>query len=141
MNMKKILFSLVCLIFVLSFTTGCNQNNDRFIEITFAELSEKLEQELSFPLYIGSARCRACTEFQPVLKRVIRNHDFTVYHIDLTTLNEEEQNGFNNLFNINATPSLIYVVNGSEMSTLNRVIGNVSQEELINSLRDNGYIE
>ena len=138
--MRKILLGFIYLFIVIGFTTGCMNNNDRFVLITFDDLQEKLEAEESFPLYVGSARCSACAEFQPTLKRVVRNHDFVMYHVDLDTFNEEEQSQFINLFNISATPSLIYIIDGEETSTLNRVVGNVTEAELINSLKSSGYI-
>ena len=139
--MKKILLIISFGVLGLILTTGCSNNNDRFIQLTFPELQEKLQAEESFPLYIGSARCSACVEFQPTLKRVIRNHDFIVYHIDLDKFSDNESEELVNMFNISGTPSLLYIVDGEESSTLNRVIGNVPEQDLINSLKNNGYIE
>ena len=139
--MKKILLSLSCLIMILIFTTGCTNNDDRFIELSFEELQVKVDNNESFPLYVGSTRCSACAQFQPVLKRVIRNHDFTMYHVNLDNFSESEQKEFISMFDINATPSIIYIINGSETSVLTRLIGNVPEADLIRSLTDNGYID
>ena len=144
-NMKKYLMIIggvaALLALVLIIVLSNNDINDKFIDLSFNELQAKIENGDTFPLYIGSARCAICVEFQPTLKGVIRNNDFTMYHIDLDTFSMEESAELSNMFNITGTPTILFIVDGDEPSVINRIVGKVSEEDLVASLKEQGYIK
>ena len=64
--MKKILIVLVIFSFML---TGCSENKE-LIDISYDELSEKINKKESFVLYVGSSSCSHCADFKPILEKV-----------------------------------------------------------------------
>ena len=145
--MKTILFITFVIVLIIGFIFLSRTNNpevedtDLTIPLLFEEFKNKIENEDSFILVVVQAGCPACKAFQPTLNSVIEQYDIDIYSIDTITLTNEERLYLNNIANVASVPTTLFIVNGIEETTLNRIVGNASQTDLVNRLRALNYIE
>ncbi len=132
--MKKILLIILGVLTL----SGCSSTN--VVDLTFTELVEKLNNEESFILQITNDGCSACETFYPRFEEIINENDLTSYKINLAQLGDDT-NEFNKLFNIQGTPTVIFIENGEENSTYDRIYGAVDNDKIIEKLTKQEYIK
>ncbi|MBQ7141332.1 MAG: thioredoxin family protein [Bacilli bacterium] len=130
----------ILIILCLGFVTGCS--NSVIKKIDYKEFNDLIENQKTFILYVGSASCSNCIEFEPKFKEIIKDHNIrNARYIDLDKFNDEEKNKLNKIINISGTPTVIFIENGEEESMTNRINGNISKEKIISRLKSNNYIK
>lgn len=139
--MKKLFIAIIVLGALLLTVTGCLKKDSHLVEITLDEFKEKIANKESFPLFIGNDGCSHCVSYKPILKSVLEEYDITVYHLDNSKLSEKEYNEFKTYLNISGTPTLAFIVDGDEETTLNRITGEASRNTTIQKFKNNGYIK
>lgn len=112
------------------------------ISITGEELLEKIENKETFILAFTQEGCSHCEEYKPVLNRVLTENDIYAYEVDLSKLrkNESTNNKVKQLFNVDGTPTTIFINDGEEKTTINRLIGSSNYSSLVKKLKDRGFI-
>lgn len=138
--MKKILKAIVLLFIVTIMLCGCSKK-EHIIEISLDEFKEKMANKESFVLYVGNEGCTHCISYRPVLEQVLEDYDITIYQVDNSKLDNKEFAEFRTYVNISGTPTVAFITDGEEESTLNRITGEVSRETTIERFKSNGYIE
>jgi predicted bacteriocin transport accessory protein len=138
--MKKILKAIVLLFVVTIMFCGCSKE-ERIVEISLDEFKEKMANKESFVLYVGNEGCSHCISYRPVLEQVLEDYDITIYQIDNSKLDNSKFAEFRTYVNISGTPTVAFITDGEEESTLNRITGEVSRETTIERFKSNGYIE
>ena len=139
--MKK-LNKLFGIIFVAIIFITCGCSNIKIKEINYNEFNDLIKNNESFILYIGSASCHNCTEFSPRFEEVIKENNIeNVYYIDLDALNDDDRKNFNKTINVTGTPTVVFIDNGEEESSFNRINGSVSKEKIVQRLKANNYIK
>ena len=122
--MKKVykFLSLIIISYVaLNCLSGCSKSSN-IKEITFKELKQKIENKESFALYVGNKNCSHCEAYKPTLESVLDEYNITIYHLDNSKLTEKEQNELPKYLSISGTPTVAFIENGDEESTLNRIV-------------------
>lgn len=114
---------------------------NRLIELNFDELTEKIENKETFILVITQTDCSHCAEYKPVLEKVLLDHKLTAYEIDEKKLDEKEMSKLKEIANISGTPTTVFIVNGEERQTSDRIIGAKPESEIISRLKAMGYIK
>lgn len=140
-SMKKILKSLVIIFIVFVMLTGCSSNDKHIVDISLEDFKKKVANKESFALYVGNENCSHCVSYMPTLKSVLKEYDITIYHLDNSKLSEKEYADFKTYINISGTPTIAFITNGEEETTLNRIVGEVSKESTIDRFKTNGYIK
>lgn len=140
-SMKKILKSLVIIFIVFVMLTGCSSNDKHIVDISLEDFKKKVANKESFALYVGNENCSHCVSYMPTLKSVLKEYDITIYHLDNSKLSEKEYTDFKTYINISGTPTIAFITNGEEETTLNRIVGEVSKESTIDRFKTNGYIK
>lgn len=139
--MVKVIKGFILAIIVGFILCGCSKaNNDKIIELTFSEFKEKVDNKESFALYIGNDNCSHCISYTPTLIEVLNEYNITIYKIDNTKLSDEEYTLFEKYINISGTPTIVFIENGEEETSLNRIVGETSKEDTIKRFKTNGYI-
>ena len=133
--MKKIFLILFFIIMI----GGCS-NHNYLKEINYNEFNSMMRNEESFILYVGQTSCSACSNYTPIFTQVLKNHDVTAYYIDLNNLNDN-YTAFIKTINVHSTPSIVFIKDGKETSTLHRINGSVSYEKTVDKLKNQGYIK
>jgi hypothetical protein len=91
--MKKIM----SLLLVLTLLLGCGQPAKKIEiqgiqEISYEELTQNLNSNVKFILYIGRPDCGDCIEFYPILQEYIETHDNTgIYYFNIKSFRDQAQ--------------------------------------------------
>ncbi len=118
-----------------------NEINSHLVLLNASEFKEKIENKESFIIIMTGSKCSHCESYLPIFKKVLADYDLTAYQIHTDLLNNEEQAFVKGVATINGTPTVIFIKNGEEMSTMNRLVGEKSRTETIDRLKVMGYIE
>ena len=137
--MKKFI-KVICLVFALLIVlTGCGSKHIK--EISFGELKTMMDNKETFAIYIGNEDCPHCVSYKPTLEDVLDEYDIDIYHLDNSKLSESESSKLVQYINITGTPTIAFITNGEEESTLDRIVGETSREDTIEKFKLNGYIK
>lgn len=118
------------------------ENNSKYlVKITFDELEEKITNKDSFPLIITKDGCGYCELFLPTITEVADDYEIYIYDLNISELTAEETTKIKEYFTANSTPTTLFITNGEEKTTLNRITGNVPKQTIIDKLILNKYIE
>ncbi len=139
--MKKALKIILIIFVFILFVTGCSTNNKHIVEISLDDFKEKMANKNTFVLYIGNEDCTHCVAYKPILESVLDEYDITIYHLDNSKLSDTEYNDFKTYINITRTPTIVFITDGEEETTLNRIVGETSKENTIERFKTNGYIK
>ena len=109
-------------------------------KINISELKEKIDNKDSFILVITQDGCSHCKAYLPTITKIAREHNLTFYDISRSNLSEEDQTYLKNVANISGTPTTVFIENGEEKTTTNRLVGDVDSYKVIDRLKAMGYI-
>lgn len=132
--MKKILLFLIGLFLI----TGCGQRN--YTQLSYAELETKLNNKEDFVLVIGSSTCVACEDYEETMKDIMTKNDIEIFFLDLNALTDEENTKAYSKFHVNSTPTTIFIKEGEETSTYNRIVGAGEYNDVLDKLQQLGYL-
>lgn len=136
--MKKIL--TIIAVFALTIVlTGCNKYTT-YTEVSYDELQTKLENKDTFVIVMGSSTCSACAHYKTTMEKVIKDYQVEVFYLGLDKLTEEEDTKIYSKFVVNSTPTTIFIKDGEETSTYNRLVGSRSYSDVVSSLKKHGII-
>lgn len=138
--MKKIIKMVTLVTIIIVLVCGCTKKS-HIKEISLDEFKEKIANKDTFALYIGNDSCTHCISYKPILEKVLEDYDITIYQIDNSKLTDDEYNEFRTYINISGTPTIVFITNGEEETTLNRINGEVSRDTTIERFKTNGYIK
>lgn len=138
--MKRFLRIIMVLFIFTIILSGCSKE-EHIKEISLDEFKEKIANKETFAIYIGNKGCSHCVSYRPVLEKVLEDYDITIYHIDNSKLDNKEYAEFRTYINISGTPTVAFITDGEEETTLNRITGEVSRQTTIERFKSNGYIK
>lgn len=139
-NNKNLLFigAIILFLLIIFWLIISNINKTELTEITYDQLVTKINNKDSFVLCISRTTCSHCNDYKPKLNEVAKENGITIYYIDVDKYDEEE---FSNLISFDgSTPTTIFVKNGEEETTSNRINGDVTKSKIIEKLKSNGFI-
>lgn len=130
--MKKIVF----LILILFTMIGCTSQTATQIqingieEIHYEKLTQNLNSNVKFILYIGRPDCGDCQEFYPILEEYINSHEGTgIYYLNIKEFrdrsrsedaSQQEKDFYENLYkelHFDWTPTIQVIENGKFIDT------------------------
>ena len=146
-NMKKniIILSIGALFIALGvfFCILSNNKSEEYSNIsmiTIDELRQKVDNKETFVLVITQDGCSHCKIYKPILNKVGQKYNFTFYDITQTNMSLDDLSYLHAIANISGTPTTVFIQDGEEKSTLNRLVGNVEEYKLVDKLKALGYI-
>ena len=139
--MDKLAKLFILAIIVALLICGCSKDENHIIEISYDNLKEKLDNKESFALYVGNEDCTHCQSYKPILASVLNEYDIDIFQLDNSKLTVKEYNEFKSILNVSGTPTIIFITNGEEETTLNRIVGEKTKQETIDRFKTNGYIK
>ena len=131
--MKKLLICLMTILLV-----GCG--NTKYTEINYEQLKQKLDNKDTFVLLLGSDTCSACASYEKTMTKVMKDTKVEIFYVNLHNLSEEDYSKIYSKFVVTSTPTTIFIKDGEETSTYNRIVGAAKYEDVIDSLKKHGYI-
>lgn len=136
--MKKILFIAVITLVSL---TGCNSKLKTYEEIDYNTFIDKIENKESFILFIGSSTCQHCDAFKVTIKNIVKKYQIKIYYIDIHKFDEDQSKKFKTYINFSATPTTVFITNGKEKTTYNRINGNLNYDKVVEKIKKAGFIK
>lgn len=137
-----VILAIIGMIYACVTLKGQEQNEDNhLIEINFNELNKKVENKETFILLISQTECTHCLAYKPLLKKVLAKYDITAYELSLDKLSKEENAQLKNIANVSGTPNTVFIFDGEEKNTANRIVGEATESEITSRLKAMGYIE
>ena len=137
--MKKIkyLFLLILTCFLLS---GCN-SNDYLKDISYSKLQSKLENKDTFFFIVVRDGCSFCESLITRVEDVLEENEVVGYKLNLSNMSSDDLEDFANKYNVDGTPTTIFITEGTEVSIMQRIEGSVSKEYFKEKLQQNNYIK
>lgn len=136
--MKKILMVITLLLCVVGLT-GCGKYST-YTELTYTELQAKLDNKETFVVVLGSSTCSACAVYKETMEDVIKKNQVEIFYLDIAKLAGEDKSKFESKFVIAATPTTVFIEEGVETTTYNRIVGAASYTDVIKNLKKHGII-
>ena len=122
--------------------TACSKQYTTYEEVSVDTVFQMLDDKESFILFIGSSTCSHCASFEPKLNQVIKKYQVKVYYLDVNQLTETENAKFNARISYgNSTPVTVFIKDGEEEGSYNRIRGDQDIDVIESMFRKNGYIE
>lgn len=137
-------FYFICVLFCVSIltVTACSKQYTTYEEVSVDTVFQMLDDKESFILFIGSSTCSHCASFEPKLNQVIKKYQVKVYYLDVNQLTETENAKFNARISYgNSTPITVFIKDGEEEGSYNRIRGDQDIDVIESMFRKNGYIE
>lgn len=132
----KILFCVIS-IFLL---VGCGNKITTVDEIDYDKYSTMIENKEDFILYLGSANCSHCSDFKPVLEKVIQKYQIDVKYVDVSLLDNKQYAVLQNKTKLQGTPTVVFVKDGI-VQTSPKVVGSLSYDKTVAIFEESGYIK
>lgn len=141
--MKKIKYLIsICLVLCLMLVTGCKKERPAYIEITYDEFKQKIENKESFPLFVGSSECSHCDDYKITLGELTKNYDIDIYYLDVAKMDKDSYYEFLTYVNFGgSTPTTVFITNGVEETVYNRINGALSYSKVEKKFEKAGYIK
>jgi thiol-disulfide isomerase/thioredoxin len=144
------LINLIIVIIVIALVCGgiyyfINKNNNvtqytNVDYISIDKLKEKINNKESFILVISKDDCSHCKAYLPVVNKIGKQYNVTFYDVSQTNLSDENLTYLRNVANISGTPTTVFIQDGEEKTTTNRLVGEVPEYRVIEKLKAMGYI-
>ena len=138
--MKRKGIILLAIFIGVLFLTGCSNNLNTVKEIDFTTLKSKIDNKETFILEVIQTGCSHCEEFSPRFRSVLAEYNLTGYSINLSNLTTEEKDKLYEITEISGTPTVCFFKDGKEQ-VMNKIVGAVSNKEVITKLKDTKYIK
>lgn len=136
MKKKIIIIIMLCATILL---TGCS-HTIKYTKLDYSQLEAKLENKETFVLVISSSTCPNCTIYKEAIEKTKTPDTLRIFYINVDDLSDEDYSKLYSKYAYSATPTTLFIKDGIEKSTYNRIIGRVSSNELIEQLKKQGYI-
>lgn len=133
--MKKI----IILIIGLFFLTGCSSKNS-LESINYDEFKEKIESKESFVAYISRTGCSHCEAYEPILIKVLKDHNLTAYKVNLANVTSAQEKSIKAKVGLKGTPTLIYLKEGKS-DIDGSLVGESTYENTEEFFKKIGWIE
>ncbi len=134
--------ALIGVIYSSSVLKGKEIDEDKhLVLINYSELETKINNKESFILLISQSDCAHCLAFKPGFKEVLAKYDITAYEIQTDQISNEENNKLKLIANISGTPTTVFIVDGEEANTANRLVGEATKTKIESRLKAMGYIK
>ncbi len=140
-GLKTILIIVIAMLLISLGTIGYDIYNNRYYkELNYTEFFNKWHNKDSFILVIKQNNCSHCESYMPKIKEISNEYKIKTYYINSSKFTAEESSAFSNLINYSGTPTTVFIVNGEEPTTSNRIDGNGTKDNVINKLKSLKYI-
>ena len=125
---------------MIIFISGCGALKT-YDEISYKKLFDMVDKKESFILFIGSSTCSACSDYKITLNKVVKKYGVDIKYIDLSKLSDKEKGSVTAMFPISGTPATLFIENGEEKDTYNRIDGNLRYSKIVEKLKETGYVK
>ena len=148
MDKSRLIRIIICIIFIVAIITLViiNKKEDKnnyshIVNLNIDMLKDKIDNHESFVLIISRDDCSHCIAYLPVVNKVGEKYGITFYDISQTGLSDDDLTYLRNVANISGTPTTVFIIDGEEKNTDNRLKGEAKEYRLVEKLKAMGYID
>lgn len=138
--MKKALIFIIIIFSILGITVFVNGQSVKYTEINYQQLKTKMDNKETFVLLLGSDTCSACANYEVTMQKVMKDTKIEIFYVNLHNLSEEDYSKVYSKFVVKSTPTTIFIKDGEETTTYNRIIGAADYNTVVDKLKSLGYI-
>lgn len=142
--MKKykwlIILSIIVIALVIVAISFSDKESDYIKETNIQNIIKMQEKDKTFILYIKQTNCEHCKVFTPRFLSVLKKHNLKAYALNLTDLSEKDKKKYDNMFEIEGTPTVLFYNEGEE-NKLIRIEGEVTKDKIESKLKSAGFIK
>ncbi len=144
--LKKYWWMFLAIIIVLAIGSFIifNKKDEKFkniVEINPSKMEEMINNEESFIVVITQTGCSHCEKYLPELDNALKENNLTGYDINVSILNDDEKSILNKYISYSGTPTTVFINEGKEKTTLNRLIGYANKNKINERLKTMGFIK
>ena len=146
-KLKLIGIGLVVLTIILGITFTykiffkTNNKMANLIDIKVNDLNNKIKNKESFVVVISQTGCSHCEQYLPELNKALNDYDLKVYVLNISGISDEENKILAQHLKFSGTPTTIFFKDGEEKTTLNRIVGYISKDKIIEKFKALEYIK
>lgn len=134
-----ILAVLLGVFLVYKFAFSDKQAETKLVNITVKDLENKVENKEDFILVITQTGCSHCKQYLPELDRTLKDMNLEASVLNISDLKEEEKVSLAKIANFSGTPTTLFFTEGTEKTSLNRIVGYASKAKIKERLESLGY--
>ncbi len=142
--MKKykwlIILSVIVIALVVIAISFSDKESDYIKETSIQNIIKMQEKEKTFILYIKQTNCEHCKVFTPRFMSVLKKHNLKAYALNLTDLSDKEKEKYDDMFDIDGTPTVLFYDEGQE-NKLIKIEGEVTKDKIESKLKSAGFIK
>ena len=139
---KVLILVIVCLVILVgALISDIILGKSYLKEIKYDKMIEKINNKESFVIVFSQTECEHCLAYKPKLAKVAKKYKLEVYYLEIDLLDEKKEKELKSYFSFDGTPTTVFVINGEEKTAANRIVGEASEEKIINKLKSNGFID
>ena len=112
-------------------------NSDYFIDLTDSGIDTLTGEGLPFILVISRTDCSHCATYKPKLAKILSDYKVYGYYIDVDLADSDIIDSVKNLYEVNATPTTLYINGGKVVDLL---VGDLPNADIITFLKNNKII-
>ena len=120
--------------------SGCG-GPKTYDEISYSDLNKMLKDKENFVLFIGSETCSACNAYKITINKIVEKYGVDIKYLDISKLDDTENSELHANFAFSGTPTTIFIEDGEEKDSFNRINGNVKYSKVVEKLQENKYIK
>ena len=141
MKKYKWLLILVAVVAILSIIAVVfSDSEEKYLkEISINEVIAKKKEGDKFILYIKQTSCEHCKAFTPRFLSALRDSKLKAFVLNLTNLSEDEKKIYDDNFDVDGTPTVLFFEDGSE--SMIRIEGEQTKDKILSKLESAGYIK
>lgn len=143
--MKKnlIIICTIMLFIIIGILIFANSKSSQYglFELKYNDVIEKFENKDDFVLVISQTTCTHCISYKPVLRNVSKKYKIKTYYIDVDLLTDKETEELKKYVSYSDTPSTLFIKDGTESTRANRIVGEATEEKIVNKLKQNNFIK
>ena len=141
---RIIILAIVCFVILIGglVTNHILKSRDKYFAlISYKDLMNKIDNKEDFVLVISKTDCSHCLEYKPKVSSVANEYKIMIYYIDIDKLTQKQSAKIKEVFNYSGTPTTIFIIDGTEETAANRIVGEAKREKIVAKLKSNGFID
>lgn len=137
---KWLFLFIILIIALIIIALVFSQDEEKYIhDITLNEVTSKIKNKDNFILYIKQTDCEHCKAFTPNFISVLSENNIEAYTLNISNLTDKEQETYNELFDVEGTPTVLFFDKGEE--SLIRIEGEQTKARIKSKIESAGFLK
>ncbi len=137
---KWLILLLAVIVLLIVIAVIFSVDNSKYVhEVSLNEVTDKIDSKKDFILYIKQTDCEHCKAFTPNFISVLSENDIEAYSLNISNLSDEDQEKYNELFDVSGTPTVLFFTDGEQ--SLIKIEGEQTKARIKSKIESAGFIK